>query len=204
MPGIAIEVRLSGVDQLSNQLSAAPDQVHERLSATMTDALNDLANAIKDSASGQALNVRSGTLVRSVQPRGVSDEGNALVGTISSEGVPYANIQEYGGTITPKNVTFLTIPLDAMVTQTGSRGTAREVIESPESFGYTGTFFAKNILFGKLGKNQIEPLFALKSSVTLPARNWFSEPVRNFEDEFRSRMQDSLAQALADLGSAEG
>lgn len=44
-------------------------------------------------------------------------EGMGL--TVFSSGTPYARIQEYGGTIVPVNKKFLTIPLDAALTESG-------------------------------------------------------------------------------------
>lgn len=83
----------------------------------------------------------------------------------------YGRIQELGGTVTATNASFLTIPLEAAKTASGvPRYTARDVIATPTAFGYSGTFFAKGVLFGREGKGKgavVTPLFALKRSVTL-------------------------------------
>lgn len=72
----------------------------------------------------------------------------------------YAQIQDKGGTITPKRGQYLTIPLG------GTRGSPRN---------HPGGFFIKskagNLLYViKTGKTGIKPLFVLKKSVTLRAK----------------------------------
>lgn len=210
MAGIGIEVDVTEATEAARKLGATPAIVRSRLLNTMSFAINDLANQIKAAVAGPILNVRSGRLRRSIQPRGVSISGDSLIGVVSSEDVIYFPPQEYGATITPKNAKFLTIPLDAMKTQTGTRGTARDVIGSPGSYGFTGTFFRNGVLFGTQaisGRRRggslpgIVPLFVLKSSVTLPERAPFRQTLLSFEPEFKNRMQQSLAQAVAEATS---
>jgi hypothetical protein len=105
----------------------------------------------------------------------------------------YARVQEYGGTIRAKNVRNLTIPLSPLMTGRGAaRGAARDVISNPSAFGYRGTFFSAQILFGKREDGSAEPLFKLQPSVTLPAPP-YAEPAL---DQVAPQVESSIARAM--------
>jgi hypothetical protein len=92
---------------------------------------------------------------------------------VDSSKAIYGNIQEHGGTVLPKKGQFLAIPLPAMQTRNGvSRGSAGDVKANPAAYGFVGTFVRKSVIFGKMEDKSIIPLFALKKSVTLPARRY--------------------------------
>jgi hypothetical protein len=86
--------------------------------------------------------------------------------------------QEKGASIGPKRGMFLTVPLAAVRTGNGvARFTARQVIAAPQSFGYSGTFFKKSVLFGKKG-DEVVPLFAMVRRVTLKPVGYLTNTVR--------------------------
>jgi len=91
---------------------------------------------------------------------------------------PYAGIQEEGGDIKAKNVTYLTIPLPAVKTKAGkTRGGARS---------FKNTFVKKSkkgnlIIFQNKGKDII-PLFLLRKKVTLKGKHYISDTVGNYKD----------------------
>ena len=102
--------------------------------------------------------------------------------------VPYALLQEDGGTITPKKRDWLAIPFR------GVKGFPRE---------YRDTFFAfsknKNlILFQKLGKHGKRPLFALKKEVNIPASKWFSSVMDKQKEKLAALLSEN--NILARLG----
>lgn len=159
----------------------------------MTGVLLHLHAAVnRNIGPGGLVGRRTGNLARALMELvTVTDEG--VTGELWPDPakVAYGAIQEDGGTVIPRHAKFLTIPLEAMLTGLGvARGTARQVIESPQAFGYSGTFVAKGVIFGKLGQtakgNQhwrrgaggaqttVIPLFALKSSVTIPGRHYLA------------------------------
>ena len=95
--------------------------------------------------------VRSAKLINSLTYRG---EGNqVLIGT----NLAYARIQHEGGTIRPKSARFLAIPLCPAA-----------AARKPRDF--TDTFIAKGVIFQKQPGKAPLALYALKRSVTLPAR----------------------------------
>lgn len=80
----------------------------------------------------------------------------------------YAGMMQEGGTIYPKNVKYLTIPLPAATPGRGARS-------------YENTFVAKGVIFQKVGK-EIVPLFLLKEKVKIPGRPfmvWQEEDIYN-------------------------
>jgi phage gpG-like protein len=149
--------------------------------------------------SGSPLHVRTGRLRASVVVDPIETRPGEITGPVGTN-LAYASIQEHGGTIVPKHVQFLTIPLEAAKTAAGvTRYTAREIIENPGIGGFTGTFFAKGILFGKAGSS-IEPLFALKSSVTLPARPFLAPGLEQVAGQFERNLTDALERAKNEAG----
>lgn len=174
-------------------LEQAKPVIGVQLQQWMTGVLQHLHAAVaRNIGPGGLVGRRTGNLARSLMEL-VTVTEDGVTGELWPDDakVAYGAIQEDGGTLIPKNAKYLTIPLEAMLTGVGvARGTARQVIESPEAFGYGGTFFAKGILFGKLGKTAkgnrrwrrggsgeqttVIPLFALKTSVTIPGRHYMA------------------------------
>ena len=146
----------------------------------------------KELNTGGMLEPRTRNLARSVFYRLELAGRDALVRVgFDLKKAKYARLLLLGGTVVPKTAQFLTIPLTAAKTASGvTRFRARDVIAAPERFGYTGTFFAKRVLFGRRGQ-EIVPLFALKSSVRIPAH-----PV------LTSALDDSLGFIAARMGVA--
>jgi phage gpG-like protein len=157
--------------------------------------------------SGQVLHRRTSTLSRALTSKVIQDGRDAvLVIGVDVEKAPYARIHEHGGTIRPKRSQFLAIPLDAARTAKGvARFSARQLFENPQSAGYLDAFIHNGVIFGVKqrvrgrGKNKesvqglgsIEPLFALKRQVTMPARPYL-----------RPAIEDRRAWILEQLGAA--
>jgi hypothetical protein len=111
--------------------------------------------------SGGILKTRTGKLRRSIRFN-IKLGNNHYYLEIGSHGVVYARILEKGGTITPKNAKFLTIPLP------GVKGRASN---------YPDAFVIKSkkgnlLLVQKKGRSGIVPLFVLKKSVKIPDFWW--------------------------------
>jgi len=113
---------------------------------------------------------------------------NVVVGSgVFAPEVPYALIQELGGTVTPKRRDWLAIPFR------GVKGFPRE---------YQNTFFAKSkrgnlILFQKRGKDK-EPLFAMKKEAKIPASKWFSSVMDKQKEKLATMLSEN--NILARLG----
>lgn len=136
------------------------------------------------------LHRRSGNLGRSIKSM-VRIRNNRIEGKISSDSV-YAPSHEYGATIRPVNVQWLTIPLDAAKTAAGvTRGGARSFKNTFFITSKTGTL----LLMQRQGKN-IVPLFVLKKQVTIPKRQFLEpsamEAKRYIEKDIPHRIKKAL------------
>lgn len=147
----------------------------------LRDSALHVESRLKENISGSILKVRSGRLRSSIASIVISEDKGlkAIIGSGVRQGnrLPYANIHETGGTITPRLARWLTIPLDAAKTAAGvQRFTAKDVMAGATK--YSGSFVRKGIIFGKLerGKSaRIIPLFVLKQSVNIPPRYYMSK-----------------------------
>jgi len=72
------------------------DALQQAIVARIAGLTQQLEAGVKDNLSGAILNVRSGRLLSSIVS-GTNDDGTDAQGFVSSEGVAYAAIQEYGG-----------------------------------------------------------------------------------------------------------
>lgn len=136
------------------------------------------------------LHVRSGDMKRSGTAMPVEEDANSLRGgLLVGQGLPYAPMQEFGGTIVPVRAQFLTIPIGEALTPSG---VARFSAPEAESAGYK-TFVRGHILYG-VKDGQLYPLFILATSVTIPARptagptldanrTWIEGRLKNVVDE---------------------
>lgn len=164
--------------------------------------------------SGQMLHVRSGTGRRSIFHRIEADAatGDLSVYVGADLGTArYMRLQALGGIIRPKNGTYLAIPIGEAKTGNGvPRFSARDLISDPGAFGYDSTFVAKHIIFGVKGRfrrGTVEgqrvsirqgsigtavPLFVLRTSVTVPARNYLIAA--------RDRLMPFVQEELTNIG----
>jgi hypothetical protein len=198
---MGITVEWTGVNELSASLTSAPDDIRARIRVTLRDLQLDLLASIKGKLEGSYLQRRSGTLSRSFQAVPLVESSTEIKAEIISSNVDYGWIQEMGGTITPKSGTYLTVPLASMLTPRGlAKGSARDVIDNPSAFGFTGVFFGSNILFGvrsgpytggRSRQPDMEPLFALKRSVTIPAHFYVRDSIQQLEATFGDRMLEA-------------
>jgi hypothetical protein len=118
--------------------------------------------------SGGILKTRSGKLRRSIR-FSIKLGANRYNLEIGSHGVKYARILEKGGTITPKNAQWLTIPLP------GVKGRASN---------YPDAFVVKSkkgnlLLVQKKGRSGLVPLFVLKKQVKIPDFRWLKQSMED-------------------------
>jgi phage gpG-like protein len=190
-------IRVVGGQELQIKLKQLSAEAREILRGELAATQLAYRSAVQRRMRGEVLHRRSGTLVSSVTIESIEDTGDNMVGAVGTN-EEYARIHELGGTISAKNVRNLTIPLAAMLTGRGvARAAARQVIADPAAFGLTGTFFKKGVLFGKKGKDEVTPLFALKPSVTMPARPTWGPALEEVKPEFESRLTGALERVLA-------
>lgn len=101
MQGI-VDVELIGLTELQAKLGAITPATQDRLRPFMAQATINLREAVKANIADRFKS--TGPLYQSVQSE-VSEEPGVIEGRVFTEGVPYAAIQEYGGTTPPHVIT---------------------------------------------------------------------------------------------------
>ena len=123
--------------------------------------------------------------------------GNLFIRSFSA-GVPYARIQEFGGTVNAKPGKFLAIPLKAAKAPAGiPRGTPRS---------FEGTFFitskAGNLILMGLATgsaSEPEPLFVMKKQVKVKGRLGFMKKWDAMRSERAKAINRAADKALAEV-----
>lgn len=165
---------LDSLDNISRSASEEFKQAFDEWS------LYYLQRALQENLAGRILKRRTGHLASKTGITRARVQGRDLKVEVFTTGVPYAAIHEHGGVISPTRGRMLAIPLRAVLTPAGvARKSPRE---------YMNTFIARSragnlIIFQKIARDSIIPLFVLKESVTIPARHWASDAVnRTIQD----------------------
>lgn len=153
---------------------------------------------LKTNVTGPILSRRTGHLAQSIESN-ISYDGDDLMAEIGS-GVankfrmPYANIHEDGGVITPKKAKYLTIPLEAALTRAGvpKKASARD---------WANTFIRKSkggnlIIFQAAKSGKIIPLYVLKRSVSIPGRQYLSRTVLQMRERFLMAMNGAIQRGI--------
>lgn len=165
-----------------------------------TDLTLETEARLKQNVSGSILRVRSGRLRSSIGSKVIGQAGNlvGLVGSGVRQGgrLPYANIHETGGTITPKRTKYLAIPLKAALTPGG------DLRQKPRDYNNTFVMKTKNgnlIIAQKQGSrmSRIVSLFILKKQVHIPARHYLSRTVDEIAPRCLEIMTRSIERELA-------
>lgn len=159
--------------------------------------------------SGQVLGVRSGNLRRSLYFRVFADPDGLSAGVYVGADIkkaPQAAVQEFGGTISAKSAGALTIPLAPDLTNNGvMRVSAREFFDNPSSLGFDHAFInPKGTAIMGVSKGQAPvPVFALKTSVTLPERSYLRAGVNERRDWILAQLGASVQSDIAsNLGAS--
>lgn len=92
-----ITVQVTGAQDIEAYLHDLPDRIRAEGLVSVEDIIAELVSyTANDKLSGQVLQVQSGRLRNSLNGS-AQIQGDLVVGTAGSYGVPYAGIQEYGG-----------------------------------------------------------------------------------------------------------
>lgn len=190
-----------GLEAFAKQIGKDWDGAAKVLSLELRQYLNSVAEALSRRHGGpwpsgttpKTLSKRTGEMVASIQ-RSVTIKGKtfqSLQGYISVDfpGV----IHEFGATIKPKKVKYLTVPLPAALDSRGVplKRSARD---------WDNTFVARTkagnlVIFQKRGA-QIVPLYVLKSSVTIPPRLGMRETLNIGIPYFVERAMDQMVRHI--------
>lgn len=105
-----ISLKITGHKELQSRLERINGQLIIALKMGIMKSLIELEGEIKNKLSGKVLNVRTGTLRRSIG-REISQSGNKIDGFVGSN-LKYAAIHEFGGIIRAKNKPYLMFPIN--------------------------------------------------------------------------------------------
>jgi len=198
-----IELRVSreDLDSIKTRLEKIdPRRQDGVLHRAFKQASLKVADKLEMNVSGRILNRRTGHLAQSIGAK-IEKDGADWVGTVGSgygryQRLPYAEIHETGGVITPKHAKYLTIPLKAALTPAGvpKRGSARDWQNTCVGKSKAGDL----IIFQKTGAkgSRLIPLYGLKKSVTIPAGHYMSITLKEMEKYFVMAIRGSIERSL--------
>ena len=90
-----IAAEITGADALVDRLQSMPERVAARLASAMAGLGVGMRGLVQDSMAASGLHSRSGRLMQSIE---VEADDTSVSAGIDTAAVPYAAIQEYGGT----------------------------------------------------------------------------------------------------------
>jgi hypothetical protein len=179
-------------DTISLKLRRLTPAVINAAEKSVAIEMINLAAQIKQHFGDNGLHRRTGALSRSIVPGPLSSgRGGVTSSVLAGQKLPYARIQEFGGTIRPVHAQYLAIPLDAVKT---AGGVARFGPRDASQAGYD-TFIRNNIIFGKRD-GEVTPLFLLKKEVTIPARPYFWPTVNREAPGIIERVTVAISEAM--------
>ncbi len=177
----SVKVTVTGMSDLKKALEALGEAATGKMlaQAALAGAL-PIQNAAKEKSPK-----RTRTLSRSIHTE-VEKEGETLAEVVVGTDVEYAAIQEFGGTITPKNTKYLAIPLTSAAERYGSpRNYPVRLI--PVIRGGEGVL---------IDVVDYEAVYALKKSVTIPARPYLRPALDESVEAVKSAISRALKQQL--------
>ena len=93
-----ITIKVEGLDRVVQHFDALPERFRAQLRPAIIELTRELTSRVRQKLSGGVLNIRSGKLLASIQSE-LIEEPTRIFGQVSSVGVIYAAIHEYGGII---------------------------------------------------------------------------------------------------------
>jgi phage gpG-like protein len=185
MADLALEA--DGFAKLLSKLDELPRHVYRDMGYTMLTLTLLVESVAKGNVKRNFKGI--GTLAASITHKILKVAGLSVTGIVGTN-LAYAAIHEFGGTVTPKNVDWLTIPFE------GVQGRARD---------YSDTFFAWSrnhnlILFQRAGKGEKpRPLFVLVKKTEVPARPYLNPALMECKDTIVLRIGESVKRSLASV-----
>jgi hypothetical protein len=158
-------------------------RIRDGVVEAVRDQVVKTQNFVVSLLNNKSLRWRSGSLARDVDIQEVKNAGGSVVGAVVMRAGPsekYQKLQEFGGTITPKNAKALAVPLDAAMTGSG-------VIKgkyNTDNIRSLNLVLIKNETTGKAvlaeiikmkTKDKVIPIFALVGSVTVRGAHYMED-----------------------------
>mgnify|MGYP001561734624 CR=1 FL=1 len=161
----------------------------------LTKATLEIESKLKTAVTNDILHVRSGRLRSSIGSI-ITESGNSIIGLIGSgvrqgDRVKYADIQETGGIVKPKNSKYLAVPLPAALTPAGVL--RRKPRDWPDTF-VMKSGNGNLLIVQKKGKRvtRLVALFILKKQVTIPASHYMSRVAENMQGKVTDIIMDGI------------
>lgn len=174
---IGVGLRVTGVKEVQAQLSSLPNAVTARLRGYMTGAANTLRAMVQQNIAS-AFHA-TGKLAQSVKSE-IAEDSNGVSARIAIEGVPYARIQEEGGTVQIPELT----PVNAKVLAFSTPARAAVAAIAARGGGSTGTIFATH--------TKAHP-------VTIPAHPYARQALADYQQPFQSGIREVVRAALGEV-----
>lgn len=156
---------------------------------------------------GQVLHARTRTLARAIftetNDRAADREIVTRVGVDLGK-APQGRVQELGGVIRPTRAKRLAIPVGRALTPAGvGRVSARTFMTNPSALGFTSAWVASlpgcAVILGQVGRGRarhVEPVFVLRSSVTIPPRSYLGATVREQQGVIHATIGAAIGEGL--------
>lgn len=175
---IDVSFEVHGLEQVQANLSSLPAAVTTRLRGYMSDAATTLRGMVQQNIAASFHS--TGALYQGVKSEIVED-GSGVSARIAVEGVPYARIQEEGGTVqipelAPVNAKVLAFSTPARGAAIAARGAAS-----------AGTMFAMR---------------AKAHPVTIPEHAYARQALADYRQPFENGIRESVRVALGSVGVA--
>lgn len=172
-------------DSVTGSFARLPETFKKELKDYLDTVAEALAkrhgNPWPSGTTSSSLSTRSGNLIATIR-NSVRVYGSTLNDIGGSISAPfYARIHETGGTISAKNVKYLTIPLPAALNANGTpiKRSARD---------WENTFILKskrgNLLIMQRNGKDLIPLYVLKTEVQIPARLHMADTINSGKGYF--------------------
>ncbi len=160
---VNIKVTVVISKRLQEAASRAPQVVLNHLRKAMNASILETETRIKEYITEIGL-IKDGRLRNSIHGRIVSANIRQIKGEVATANVKYARIQEYGGTIVPKNGQALAIPFNKESAQVQMYGSLRNVeglyvIRRGANEGFGGAAFLVSSKNPKLGWTLVKSVY---------------------------------------------
>jgi hypothetical protein len=178
-----IDLRIK-VTQSGLSIADIKQRIHKGMQDGTFEAAQHVEGVIKDTVRRMFPHARTGELMRSFHAGWVQRRGGDSVSAGAFSDLVYAQIQDEGGIIKPKEMKYLAIPLIKMAVGKWARPWPRHKKGTPTRSGETVCF--KNPKSGKLliwrlgakiarskgGGRQVTPIYVLKKSVKVTPKRY--------------------------------
>lgn len=196
-------IRVLGASEFSAYATALPEFVVEEMKPAIKRAQLMVQAAVRRHASGVSVGGGSdiapsrGKLAQSWQVGAIEVHGLTDVRGPVGSNLAYAAIHEFGGTIRPRSARALTIPISPLAARKRARDFQGAFIV--KTMGGQAFLAIKKGEEGGSGKRaeRIELLYLLKKQVTLRARHYVSNALKDVDPQLAPIMGIAIGAAIA-------